>query len=190
MNTILLLRIMKIMKYILSFFVFLLVCIKCYSQNINTVFHPVVGDTISLEEKQLYLVFDEIPYKNFVFGVLSIDNDEYKLTSHYVNDTIVTMIDSLKIVEYRKNIDKIYSSLHPTKDNIPDNIVQNTFIQKNKDVNLNVLTPKMKKQIGNEAMRYQILNNSADNQGLIGEDKKKNIQTGGGGSIRLKKKKK
>lgn len=179
------------------FWIFLIVLTNytgTYSQNDNTVFHPVVGDTINLKEKVDYLLFSEVSSKNFIYGIISFMDNEYKLISYHTNDTLTTSLDSAKIAEYRQNIDKLYAYYsNESKDSIivnnKDNILLINNSQSPESINQNNLSPELRKQIGNDAQRYIDLNNAAENQGLSGIDKQNYIQSAGQGRIRLKGKK-
>ncbi len=179
------------MKWILILKLCILSMTFAFSQGNLISLHPLIGDTVSYQEKIDYLLFTEVVDTNYLFGLLySNDSNNYYLISYHSTDSAITKIDSGKISEYRLNIDKLYAFY--TSQSKPDTIHEkgNLFLidSISHGFNKNFISPEMSKQIGRDARRYQGLNNAADKQGLKGQDKENYINTGGYGEIRFKKK--
>ncbi len=78
-----------------------------FSQEIITI-HNSVKDTISLDEKVQYYLFEDISTKDYLYSIVKINRNSDTILYHILqNDTIIKIITYLDISDYIKNINKI-----------------------------------------------------------------------------------
>jgi hypothetical protein len=177
------------MKKIILSIIGLTFFISATSQDKIVILHSIVGDTITLKEKKDYLLFPDIVDSVFNFGILHLTNNTFQLYVYQSKDPLIVQIDSSEIHQYKLNIEKLseyYSNV--SSDNSiesSESIMLNNNNTKNPTLHQSSINPNTLK----EAKRNQLLNNSADNQGITGKAKENYINTGGAGSIKLRKKK-
>jgi|GEM_PF-6247098 len=61
--------------------------------------HELVGDTIDIQEKIAYHLFSELPDTSYNYSYISQDGINYKLTTHFTNDSIYTKTVEKKDLE-------------------------------------------------------------------------------------------
>jgi hypothetical protein len=181
------------MKKIILSIIGLIFIISATSQDKIVILHPIVGDTITLKEKTDYLLFPNVVDSVFNYGLLHLKNNTYQLHIYHSTDSLIVQIDSSDIYQYKQNIEKLaaYYSNDALDDRIEssESIMLNNNNTKNNSLNQSSISPTTLKRTLKEAERTQLLNNSADKQGLNGKERENYINTGGAGSIKLRKKK-
>jgi hypothetical protein len=181
------------MKKLILSFIGLTFFISATSQDKIVILHPIIGDTITLQEKKDYLLFPDIVDSVFNFGILHLTNNTFQLYVYQSKDPLIVQIDSSEIHQYKLNIEKLseyYSNV--SSDNSiesSESIMLNNNNTKNHTLHQSSISPTTLKRTLKEATRTQLLNNSADRQGITGKAKENYINTGGAGSIKLRKKK-
>lgn len=105
------------------FLLFTLLTIQSYLKIIaqNKVLElPTVGDTIDHEEKIKFVLFEEIPNKDYYFSIISENNSDTLLTHYKKNDTLQKKIHLKELSLIQTNISKLnayYISVEENKVN-------------------------------------------------------------------------
>ncbi len=143
--------------------------------------HPIIGDTISQNEKILFLLFPDIPDSSFQFGTLkqNVDSafflDEFVSNQHYKKELTINEIN-----KYKENIDKLltyYASFNDTtKSN--EQIDLNKPFHLKKPIGISITSDQLEK-MKKEATRYNALKLEAEEKGLWGTEKDNYIKTKG-----------
>lgn len=139
--------------------------------------HPIVGDTIDQNEKDLYFLFDNIDDSTFIEAYIYQDNESLWLATKQRSGKIIYEIDSQYITDNYNRIIKIneYYDYLSHKDSIEINdspdITEET-------VSFSISDQKMQ-QIKKNARRYQHLKAEAERKGLWGDDKENYIKSAG-----------
>jgi hypothetical protein len=164
------------------FLVFVLFALPLKSQQ-PVVLHPVVGDTIDLIEKLDYLLFSDVPDSLFEQGVLIPDNQDYQLLVWHEGEVAKVDVSAEDFEMLSGNVEKlsayyqqkagkkgdsaeVYSPLI-TRDSIPMGL------------NIEWMSEQQINKMTKESRRYNQLKLEADEQGLMGYDRRKYIETGG-----------
>ncbi len=165
----------KFLLLILSCFI----TVSIYAQEKPLVLHPIIGDAIDIKEKTIYFLFPEIEDSTFVLGHIFKQNDDYYL--HYETDSCPkrNKLDSLTIKQYELNIEKLFTYYSNLSDTDSVNISINDLSSKVSNLNFNIISPEMRKNLPYESRRYQHLNGEAERQGLWGDKKDAYIKTTG-----------
>ena len=179
------------MKAFLIFYTLFVFTISVFSQEKIIILHPVVGDTISFQEKMDYFLFKDIVDSNYQYGLIFFIDDDYYLVSYNDHDSLIIELDSMKIFEYHSNIDKLYN-YYSSQSNIDSNQTKIDIFSpdyNSQSINTNYLSPEMIKKIEKDSRRHRYLNNEADLNGLKGQEKENFINSVGYGDVNFKKKK-
>jgi hypothetical protein len=162
-----------------------------FSQDQVVAIHPVIGDSIDIKEKRDYLLFPAVANDHFILAQIHCRNESYFLHAYFTSDTVVTPVDTADLTQYYSNIEKLHAYYSNLQKIGPANMGDTIALEKGLDkLNSNdLLTPEQRKKIGHDGRKHQMLNKSADDRGLKGQDKADYLQTGGYGEVRLKKKK-
>lgn len=100
---------------------FLIIIVYILSQSgvvaQTTILHlPVVGDTIDSQEKEKYVLFDNIASKNYLFSVIQ-KNDTDTIITHYAkNDTLNVRANKQDISAILTNIERLEAYYNSLKD--------------------------------------------------------------------------
>ncbi|WP_157202514.1 hypothetical protein [Marinilabilia salmonicolor] len=152
------------------------------SQN-PVVLHPVVGDTIDLIEKLDYLLFSDVPDSLFNQGVLTPDGNDYKLTVWHEGDISKFDIDREEFEVLSGNVKKLSAYYQQKTATADSSAVGNSplITRDSIPIGLNIewMSEQQIKKMTKESRRYNQLKLEADEQGLMGYDRRKYIETGG-----------
>lgn len=164
------------------FLVFVLFALPLKSQQ-PVVLHPVVGDTIDLIEKLDYLLFSDVPDSLFEQGVLVSKEQGYQLTVR--NGEGISEFDVSR-EEFRmlsENVEKLsaYYQQKAAKNDASAKENSPLITRDSIPMGLNIewMSEQQIKKMTKESRRYNQLKLEADEQGLMGYDRRKYIETGG-----------
>jgi hypothetical protein len=164
------------------FLVIVLFALPLKSQQ-PVVLHPVVGDTIDLIEKLDYLLFSDVPDSLFEQGVLVSKEQGYQLTVW--NGEGISEFDVSR-EEFRmlsENVEKLsaYYQQKAAKNGASAEENSPLITRDSIPMGLNIewMSEQQIKKMTKESRRYNQLKLEADEQGLMGYDRRKYIETGG-----------
>ncbi|MUP36493.1 hypothetical protein [Labilibaculum euxinus] len=169
------------MKNLIVSILFLIGSISVFAQKQIVILHPIVGDTIDLAEKQTYLLFADVDDSTYDYGQVMKEGDNYFLNVHSQSGEKLIEVDQLKLEEYHTNIQKLlayYSYLEN-----PDQLKEAPLVVLNQkdtcalEMDIEYLSPKMKKKLRKDSDRYQYLKSDAERKGYWGEDQENYIKT-------------
>ncbi len=169
------------MKNLFVSILFLVGSLSVFAQKELVILHPVVGDTIDLAEKQTYLLFADVDDSTYVYGQVMKEGDSYFLNVHSQSGEQLLEVDQLKLQEYHINIQKLlayYSYLEN-----PDQLKEAPLVVLNQkdtcalEMDIEYLSPKMKKKLRKDSDRYQDLKFDAEQKGYWGDDQENYIKT-------------
>ncbi len=147
----------------------------------NIQLHPVIGDTISQNEKILFLLFPDIPDSSFQYATLQHKTDSIFILDEYVsNQHNKKELCFNELNYYKENIDKLltyYASLnnasHPN-----EQINSNTPLHYKTPIYISLTSDQLEKMT-KEAKRYNALKLEAEEKGLWGTERDNYIKTKG-----------
>lgn len=171
------------MKNLIVNILFLISSLSAFAQKEFVILHPVVGDTIDLAEKQTYLLFTDIDDSTYDYGQVMKEGDSYFLNVHFQFGNQFVEVDQLKLQEYNANIQKLlayYSYLeNPDKLKLAPLVVLNQKDTCSLEMDIEYLSPKMRKKLKYDSYRYQTKKSTAEEMELWVTDKSNYIQTSG-----------
>lgn len=164
------------------FLFFVLFALPLKSQQ-PVVLHPVVGDTIDLIEKLDYLLFPNVADSLFNQGVLTPDGHDYQLTVWYEGDISKFYIDSSEFDVFSGNVKKLSAYYQQKTSTSVSSPAENSPLISCDSIpmglNIEWMSEQQIKKMTKESRRYNHLKLEADEQGLMGYDRRKYIETGG-----------
>ncbi|PKQ65759.1 hypothetical protein BZG02_01765 [Labilibaculum filiforme] len=170
------------MKYLVVSLLILIGTLSVFAQKDIIVLHPAIGDTIDLAEKQTYLLFADIEDSSFESGQIIKLDDKYFLKVYYQSEEELVEVDRSKLEEYHINIQKLlayYNYLeNPDKLKVAPLVVVNEKDTCALEMDIEYLSPKMKKKLRKDSYRYQVLKSDAERIGYWGDDQENYIKTG------------
>lgn len=97
------------MKYLLSIiFVLSLTYITIHAQDSLITINRLIGDTIDVNEKTEYYLFQDIPDSTFKFSYIKYADSLFILVTYFTGDTLQKrVIDTVEINSYRSNVVKL-----------------------------------------------------------------------------------
>ncbi len=164
------------MKIVLSCLFAFILYTSSFSQDKLIVLHSVIGDTIDQQEQSDFILFSDILDHSFVSATIHCENAKYVMHIHSVSGLKLVNIKEEDVLENSKHVDKLVQYFK--------------FLTKKKDsLNINLRTadnwPKFqselldvaqKKKIAQEAREFFMVNQDAEECGLIGIDKENYIK--------------
>lgn len=156
------------------FFFFVLSLYSIQAQDKVICVHPIVGDTIDLQEKKVYLLFSFIKDDDFSKAVVKQNKDQYLL--YTAKDNKIRKIQKDVINECHRNIEKLvaYFALQSKKDTLK--LIREIHeVDESLPVHTSFLSAEQLKRISKKANRYQELKLDGQDQGLWGKDLDKYI---------------
>ncbi|MFV0376659.1 MAG: hypothetical protein ACK5JD_05070 [Mangrovibacterium sp.] len=156
------------------------------AQELVYLLHPLVGDTINLEEKQTYLLFESVPDSLFGLAVIYETPENYLLkVSKDANEARLTLSPE-EIETYQTNISKlsVYYQRQQTQtaDTLVNLMEQSDTITAPRLMD-EYISPEQLVRIKREARRFLELSQSAEEYGLQGTDKQRYIEKNGNWTI-------
>ncbi|MDQ1769791.1 hypothetical protein GQR60_08355 [Labilibaculum sp. A4] len=157
--------------------------LSVFAQKEVIILHPVVGDTIDLAEKQTYLLFADVDDSAYDYGQVMKEGDNYFLNVHSQSGEKLIEVDQLKLEEYHTNIQKLlayYSYLEN-----PDQLKEAPLVVLNQkdtcvlEMDIEYLSPKMRKKLKYDSSRYQTIKSTAEEMEFWVTDKSNYIHTSG-----------
>jgi len=171
------------MHKLVFLFACLLSSISMNAQKRVVILHPILGDSIDLTEKQTYLLFPEIKDVDFDEGQILKLKDKYILHISAHGDEHEFDIDSLQLLQYQTNITKLIAYQNYIEN--PKKAEQKSLVVINQtdtcalEVNLEYMSPAMRKKLRKDSYRYQRLKSAAESLGYWGVDQENYIKTAG-----------
>ncbi len=179
------------MKTLTFLYVMISFCWFGFAQENIISLHPVVGDTINIKEKKDFLLFPDIPDSGFSYAVIKNKQGDYYVCSYYNTEYKEKQIDTTTMDQYYINVEKLsaYYSNQKSEDKGLEsmNIKRLDPVDKRITTGDIIISPETRKKIGYESARYRGLNNSANDMGITGQEKKDYINSGGYYEIKLNK---
>ncbi|RCW35245.1 hypothetical protein [Marinilabilia salmonicolor] len=164
------------------FLVFVLFALPLKSQQ-PVVLHPVVGDTIDLIEKLDYLLFSDVPDSLFEQGVLIPDNQDYQLLVWHEGEVAKVDVSAEDFEMLSGNVEKLSAYYQQKAGKKGDSAeVHSPLITRDSipmGLNIEWMSEQQINKMTKESRRYNQLKLEADEQGLMGYDRRKYIETGG-----------
>lgn len=151
-----------------------------FAQDSLITLDPSVGDTISLDEKMKYVLFENHDNVDFKYAVIRHNATGNSVYFQYASKEYLLPIDDKKLDECRQNI-AILNAYHAKDEN-------STMIKKSnstQQINKNYMTDEMKQKLIIESRNYVDLRNEADRLGLRGQNREKYMSGGGRFQIEL-----
>ncbi|RUT79408.1 hypothetical protein [Ancylomarina longa] len=161
----------------------IILSINSYAQKNVVVLHPILGDSIDLAEKQIYLLFPDINDSDFNYGKILKGNGKYILHTFSATGDQEFEIDSLQLVHYQNNINKLIAYQNymenPKKEDRKSLVITNQKDTCALEMNLEYMSPAMRKKLRKDSYRYQRLKSAAESLGYWGVDQENYIKTTG-----------
>lgn len=109
------------MKRLTVLLIVIVISFQCFSQDRLFVLHPLVGDTITRNEKLNYLLFRDINDSDFKYCTITHTKDGYFVHTRTINDSVaIKQVDSTEIRETIVKLDKVmeYYSAQAKQDSL------------------------------------------------------------------------
>lgn len=166
------------MKRSLLIAIFFAVQIQLKAQENIVVLHPLVGETIDINEMDKYMLFNEYRTDSIEYFMLDTNNEISNLIGLKGQQIIFkTEIGSDYIAVQRENIEKLnkyYLSLSNT-DSTSFSLSKSEYLNSETvKVNQKMITPEMRKSIKQSLRQEKLLNDAAKNEKVMQEEQRRN----------------
>ncbi|MGZ2370083.1 hypothetical protein ACXR6G_09885 [Ancylomarina sp. YFZ004] len=159
------------------FFIFLVIThLSVIAQDKLIVLHEIVGDTIDKHEQRTFVLFSDILDQDFTSATIHCGNEKYVMHINSVSGLKLVEIKEDDIVENSKHVDKLasyFKSLVVKKDSLDLDLKTASSWPKFQSELLNVT---QKRKIATEAREFFMVNQTAEELGLLGIDKENYIK--------------
>lgn len=184
---------MKPMKIVILSLLTITCTLSVFSQKTIVILYPLIGDTIEQSEKQTFLLFPELKDSLFEYGQIFFEDGKYTLYTFSKSGNKQMEVDSLKLQQYYINIEKLIA-YHSYLENSDSLKTVPLVIVNQKDtcaleMDIEYLSPKLRKRLSKDSNRYQELKSKADEMGFWGINKDNYIHTSGYFEIMISKSK-
>jgi len=152
-------------------FILLTMSLSVVAQDKLIVLHAIVGDTIDKHEQRTFVLFSDILNQDFTSATIHCENEKYLMHINTVSGLDLVEIKAEDIAENSNHVDKItsyFESLVEKKDSLDLDLKMASSWPK---VQSRFLTDAQKRKIAIESRKFFMLNQNAEEAGLVGIEK-------------------